>query len=155
MLERVRSCVPHQRRGPRQGTPGDTMCPRSSLSRQGYPGTKNVSPDEGNNSWHQETPVGGRIRDRGRRLRGTPLVPHLPHESALAAQQPAPYMAASPTRPSILSAMPPEETPAATHPARGTSNHHHHHHHLHKHASERVGTNNRGGNLNLGSPRPR
>ena len=43
---------------------------------------------------------------------------HLPcTASALAAQHPAPYMAASPTRPLIFMAMPPDETPAATAPA--------------------------------------
>ncbi len=34
-----------------------------------------------------------------------------------AAQQPQPKMAASPTRPSVFMAMPPEDTPAATRPA--------------------------------------
>lgn len=45
--------------------------------------------------------------------------PHLPAlGSGSAAQQPQPNTAASPTRPSVFIAMPPDDTPAATRPAR-------------------------------------
>ena len=59
---------------------------------------------------------------RGAAVAGAPvaLVPTA-HVVDSAAQQPAPNMAASPTRPGSLSAMPPLDTPAATCPARSTA----------------------------------
>ena len=45
------------------------------------------------------------------------------YPASCCAQQPQPNMAASPTRPPILNAMPPDDTPAATRPQASTATH--------------------------------